>query len=261
MESKIKHTNNKNLFQCSHNNRGFCKFRQECRYQHFHELCSKTICKDRECRFRHPKNCKNGDNCKFNKKKICAYRHNAQNSEEVLKNVNLIKKIKAAEDEIEMLKAEICELRVNVKMKETQLKETIGEQSTSLTKLKEENKDMKGMIDNYKNTTNDDHAKFEQLKRENQDLRKQNSDQDFRIKSLNLKLMDYDSKLNAQLVNVKNKNKEIQIQNDTIKGKNDEISKLKADLKCDKCEFISENLSSLVRKTPTKKRNSVLQKL
>ena len=160
-----------------------------------------------------------------------------------------------------MLKAEICELRVNVKMKETQLKETIGEQSTSLTKLKEENKDMKGMIDNYKNTTNDDHAKFEQLKRENQDLRKQNSDQDFRIKSLNLKLMDYDSKLNAQLVNVKNKNKEIQIQNDTIKGKNDEISKLKADLKCDKCEFISENLSSLVRKTPTKKRNSVLQKL
>ena len=123
MESKTKHTNNKNLFQCSHNNRGFCKFGQECHYQHFHELCSKTICKDSECRFRHPKHCKNGDNCKFYKQNICAYRHNIPKSKEVLENANLTNKIKAAEDELKMLKAEICELKVTVKIKETQLED------------------------------------------------------------------------------------------------------------------------------------------
>ena len=36
-------TKNKNYFQCYYNNIGFCM------YQHFKEVCSKSVCKDKEC--------------------------------------------------------------------------------------------------------------------------------------------------------------------------------------------------------------------
>ena len=115
-----------------------------------------------------------------------------------------------------------------------------------MKKLKEENKELKDLIDHYKKTKDDDDAKLKQLDIANRNLKKLNYDQDSRIKGLYSKLMDLDSKLNAQSTVIKTKNNEIQNQNDTIRDKSDEISKLKADLKCDKCDFISENLSSLV---------------
>ena len=159
----------------------------------------------------------------------------------------MTKKIKAAEDELKMLKAEICELKVTVKIKETQLEETMSEQTQSLIDLKEENNQLKDIIDNFKNAKDDADKMLNQLDRENKDLKKQNIDQDSRFKGLHLKFMHSDSKLNAQIAIIKIKNNEIQKQNDTIKEKSEEISKLKADLNCDKCDFISENLSSLVK--------------
>ena len=41
---------NRNLFQCYHNNRGYCSFKDKCRYQHYLETCSKTVCRDKECK-------------------------------------------------------------------------------------------------------------------------------------------------------------------------------------------------------------------
>ena len=40
-EGSLKHTkvfNNKNLFQCYHHNRGYCTFRDKCRYKHFKDI-------------------------------------------------------------------------------------------------------------------------------------------------------------------------------------------------------------------------------
>ena len=54
----------RNLFQCQHNNRGYCKFGNKCRYMHFTKTCTKKACKQKECPFRHPKPCRNGENCK-----------------------------------------------------------------------------------------------------------------------------------------------------------------------------------------------------
>ena len=42
---------NRSHFQCYHNNKRYCKFRSECRYQHYKESCQKTICKDQECKY------------------------------------------------------------------------------------------------------------------------------------------------------------------------------------------------------------------
>ena len=64
--------------QCYHNNKGFCKFRDQCHYQHYRETCQTSICRDKKCCTRHPKICRNGDKCKFLKLKKCAYRHSDQ---------------------------------------------------------------------------------------------------------------------------------------------------------------------------------------
>ena len=64
-----------NLLQCQHNNKGYCKFGLQCRYQHYNEICEKKICRTKECPARHPKACKNAQNCKFRENNCCAYRH------------------------------------------------------------------------------------------------------------------------------------------------------------------------------------------
>ena len=38
-----------NNFQCYHNNLGYCRFREKCRYQHYFDVCSKSICRDKRC--------------------------------------------------------------------------------------------------------------------------------------------------------------------------------------------------------------------
>ena len=75
----LRHTKNvlknENYFQCFHNNVGYCKYRDHCQYQHFTEICQKTVCRDKTCKFRHPRSCKFGEHCRFLRKKCCLYRH------------------------------------------------------------------------------------------------------------------------------------------------------------------------------------------
>ena len=72
-------------------------FGDKCRYRHFTKTCTKKACKQKECPFRHPKLCRNGENCKFLKKNGCHYKHDP----EQCKNVATEKKMKKYEDEIE----------------------------------------------------------------------------------------------------------------------------------------------------------------
>ena len=73
---------NRSLHHCFYNNRGYCRFRETCRYQHFHDICLTTFCKDPRCENRHPVYCKYKEHCKFHKKGICAFKHSKDNTEE-----------------------------------------------------------------------------------------------------------------------------------------------------------------------------------
>ena len=115
-ENILKHTKlfiNRNLFHCYHNNRGYCSFGEKCKYQHFQEVCSKTLCRESECKKRHPVICRYKDDCKFNKMNSCAFKHITAKNNRF--SANLEEQIKTATDEITSLKSEIIALRNEIK--------------------------------------------------------------------------------------------------------------------------------------------------
>ena len=147
MDIKSNLTNN--LYQCSHNNKGYCKFGNKCHFQHFHKLCSKPICKEKECPSRHPKLCKNRDECKFFKKNICAYRHENLHTKDIIHNKNINEEINALEDDVKRLQQEIVDLKDNIQMKEMKEKkvqETLNEKTESIEKLLAENDRLKDTL-------------------------------------------------------------------------------------------------------------------
>ena len=106
-----------NLFQCQHNNKGYCKFGLPCHYQHYTIICEKKICRLKECQARHPKACKNVQNCKFHKNNCCAYRHDDDDKEKETLN----DKFKATLEEVKILQGEIHNLKFVIKGKENEL--------------------------------------------------------------------------------------------------------------------------------------------
>ena len=90
MSEEINNFRNKSK-KCLYNKFGFCKYREDCRKQHFLDKCSDSEC-DQECDKRHPKECNRGESCKFYKKKICSYDH---------ENRNMAKVTKVVDDELE----------------------------------------------------------------------------------------------------------------------------------------------------------------
>ena len=83
---------------CSHFKFGFCKFRENYRKQHVKEVCDKSECEIRTCKFRHPRKCKFYDEyrrCMFDP---CAFLHiNTENNIENLKSENIAIKEKLKE--------------------------------------------------------------------------------------------------------------------------------------------------------------------
>ena len=128
MEKELKHTK-MNSFQCYHNNTGYCKFGNRCKFQHYYALCPKQVCREISCKFRHPKSCKFAENCKFFKKSLCVYKHvdkekdiDDHKNKEIKDLESEVKRLKSEfEEEIEMLKAEIVNLRLNIENKTKEL--------------------------------------------------------------------------------------------------------------------------------------------
>ena len=175
--------NLKHQVQCSHNNRGFCRFRDKCYYPHFTKECSKKVCRDQTCLFRHPKPCKFSEDCKFNKKKICAFKH-VETDKQLAK---IKKEIDDFEEEIVVLKGEIYNLKDIIKTKEDELeaKSAIeAEQLKLTTDLCRENEELKSIITNYEI--------------ENRYLKSERSDKDSIITTLNEKLSDHIDKIKDQ---------------------------------------------------------------
>ena len=120
--SSLNHTKvfqNKNLFHCYHNNRGYCSFRDSCKYKHFKEICSQTVCRERECYKRHPVLCRYKDDCKFNRTNSCAFKHKEIKTDNVGNDIE--KKLNLFAKEIESLNGEIIKLKSDISNKEKEL--------------------------------------------------------------------------------------------------------------------------------------------
>ena len=91
---------------CKHNQYGFCKFADKCRYHHIQGICTSPQCELSNCTLRHPKKCRyfhNYNNCKFGDH--CAYDHTLQsNGKETNKEKDILKVIQDLKDEIDSLK-------------------------------------------------------------------------------------------------------------------------------------------------------------
>ena len=145
MERNSRHSIKSVTTQCPHNNTGYCKFNDHCKYQHYNTICEKRICRDIQCRKRHPRTCRYGENCKFNIHSACAYMHNIHNkfNEETKK---LTEKIETIEEQVKSLNAEIFQLKDTVKMKDSKLKEN----SIELSKIKKRMKLLECTNENIK---------------------------------------------------------------------------------------------------------------
>ena len=132
-------TNETIIFQCPHNNTGFCKFRDNSKYQHFYTICQKTICRNLECYNKHPKTYKFPEPCKFNSRNACAYKHVNLVDIKSIETENFTLKVKSLEDEIKDLQAEFSRLRNNVPLKE----ELLRQAKDDLKESKEKNEELK----------------------------------------------------------------------------------------------------------------------
>ena len=61
----------KGISRCTHNNRGYCKLKEECKDKHFEEVCDNFDCDEDNCEKRHPNPCNFGPRCRFNERKEC----------------------------------------------------------------------------------------------------------------------------------------------------------------------------------------------
>ena len=92
------------ITKCLFHNRGYCKYGESCRKQHFKQVCEQKSC-NKDCKKRHPKPCKWGIKCKFQKNNICAFSHTTTIQKD--SRIELFEKeVKALKDEIKALKSQ-----------------------------------------------------------------------------------------------------------------------------------------------------------
>ena len=129
------------LTKCLFNDRGYCKYREQCRKQHHKSICPIKNC-DKNCNARHPKPCKFKSECRFNAKNICAFKHNTIGKED---------------GELDTLKKEIESLKLENQRKELEL-----------GRLENENKEFKEKVIDDKDRNFSQKVGF--LRKENESL-------------------------------------------------------------------------------------------
>ena len=90
---------------CKHHQTGYCRYGNQCKKHHNNNLCKEKVCRDSECKERHPKSCrylKDHGRCIFTN---CAYAH---------KETENNNKVGGLEIELKNLKEELAELRCSM---------------------------------------------------------------------------------------------------------------------------------------------------
>ena len=109
---------------CLYNQRGFCKFREQCNMKHENEICeNRNECTNQSCRKRHPRECRyfvQFGRCKLGE--VCAYSHAGESKnhkvEKLEQEVKEMKeenmKVDQLEKEVQGLKAEVNNIKLNM---------------------------------------------------------------------------------------------------------------------------------------------------
>ena len=92
--------------------------------QALYKTCTKRVCKEKECTFRHPNLCKNGENCKFFRINGCLYKHVKEEGPQPCSISAIENKIKEYEDKIVELGPEIDDLKNVLKTRENIIDKT-----------------------------------------------------------------------------------------------------------------------------------------
>ena len=72
---------NENKLICGYYDKGYCMYKDKCKYVHPKEVCQKSFCKGKKCFRRHPKSCRYKQHCRRGSN--CLYMHAvARNSNE-----------------------------------------------------------------------------------------------------------------------------------------------------------------------------------
>ena len=220
----------RNKFQCFHNNIGYCKYKEHCQYQHYTKICPKTICRDLECKFRHPRTCKHGQSCKFLQRKCCLYKH--ETFEKYLKN-----------DEVEKLRGEVLILKEEIQ----KLKRTVEDRQQKLKEIAVINTDKDKII-----------AK---LTKDNDNLKKDSQSKEDIITKLNYEINAKDAKIHKMKLELRCDKCELQTESLTaflIHLSKNHTAENSKQLKCDKCKFQCSKEKDLKAHKETKHFKSVI---
>ena len=123
---------------CKHNQKGFCKFGEECTKYHENEICRDERCCSNSCRKRHPRSCKyfreNGV-CKFGQG--CAYLHSETVKKTEIDILN--KEMNNMKVEIDVL-TNIVRSLADVKKEGKVIMKMVNDLKKNITNIKEDNR-------------------------------------------------------------------------------------------------------------------------
>ena len=100
---------------CSFFKYGHCRYKERCRYEHVHEICSKKECSVVSCRLRHPRTCifyNAFRRCKFGLD--CNYKHETHETDSHGEDSSLLADIKKLEKVVAALQKENLELKEKI---------------------------------------------------------------------------------------------------------------------------------------------------
>ena len=260
--------------KCVHNNYGFCKFGEDCRFGHPSQVCRETSCQTRGCAKRHPRPCKNhflkkhckfGQDCKYDHIFDCEICENMKylvekeakhNEESLRKKDDVIQKMMK---EIQNLKKDkdVLEKQVNSSHQENmKLHVEMKKVNEKYSKLEDVSKACKAEIKTLEKAAKASKKEFEDTKDSNQKIKE--------IKQVNMKILEENYLLKANLENIKPSEREkLDEYERKIKIKEKEIESLKITRKLSvdhvvKLEQINQQLEKEVEDL---KRNKVLSKV
>ena len=183
-----KTTNISEKRKCKYYDKGYCKYKDQCRYYHpindCYE-CDNTI----SCRNRHRNICKYGDMCFFNQKNGCEYKHENKETE-VRAELHNIPLSNIDNQQIETHKVILAatspspminQIKLDHKAEIKQFKEEMKQNKTELEQLKQE-------IETYKNDTENLRNETEKINKEKETKYKKEIEE---LKSKNIFINSY----------------------------------------------------------------------
>ena len=226
--------------KCSHNNFGFCKFGENCRFDHPTQVCRKTSCQTRSCGKRHPKPCNNhflkkhcrfGHGCKYDHVYDCEMCDNLvylvekevkQGEESSKMKDELIAKMTK---EIQDLKKDKDSLEKKVNASDTKNKKLLAEMKKSgeiNNKLEVDSKVLKAKNKDLEEAAIESKQKIQDANETSQQYQKLKE-----IKLVNKKILTENYSLKAELKKVESFDREkLDEYEEKIKMKDNEIESL-----------------------------------